>query len=364
MRKIFIILIGLLTGISMLAKESNSSKKTVYTEAATLTLVGKIHDNTPIPYHRVDTALFKGFTDKENAQVRLSAGIAVAFRTNSTTITVKTSYAKPGFPSNTNGFSARGYDLYIKKDGKWIYAESGVAKDKELGKNYVLIKDMDDSMKECLLYLPLFSELKSVKIGTEKGSVIEALPMPFRHRIAAFGSSYTHGSGTSRSGMTYLAQLSRNTGLHFLGLGCSGNSRLQPYFCEVLCAAQADAFLLDAFTNPNPAQMKERLFPFIERLQQAHPSKPLIFSAPVYKEERNFNLKRDSYQQDVIDTADSLMKIAVKKYEHVYYIRPVANSEDHNATVDGNHPDNYGYTLWAKSIEKPLLKILKKYGIR
>lgn len=48
MRRIFIILIGLLTGISMLAKESNSSKKTVYTEAATLTLVGKIHDNTPI----------------------------------------------------------------------------------------------------------------------------------------------------------------------------------------------------------------------------------------------------------------------------------------------------------------------------
>ena len=30
----------------------------------------------------------------------------------------------------------------------------------------------------------------------------------------------------------------------------------------------------------------------------------------------------------------------------------------------GIHPDNYGYTLWAKSIEKPVLKILKKYGIR
>ena len=362
MKRFYTLLLAL--SVCMVSYGKPDVVKYAFTEASELTLIGKIHKNTAVPYHRVDTTMFKGFSDKENAQVRLPAGIAVAFRTNSTTISVKTKYAKAGFPANTNGFSARGYDLYIKKDGKWIYAESGVAKDKELGKNLVLIKDMDDSMKECLIYLPLFSELKSMKIGIEQGTVIEALPMPFRHRIAAFGSSYTHGSCTSRSGMTYLAQLSRNTGLHFLGLGCSGNSRLQPYFCDVLCAAEADAFLLDAFTNPNPGQMKQRLFPFIEKLQAAHPGKPLIFSAPVYKEERNFNLKRDAYQQDVIDTADSLMKIAVKKYKDVYYIRPTANSKDHNATVDGNHPDNYGYTLWAKSIEKPLLKILRRYGLK
>ena len=65
-----------------------------------------------------------------------------------------------------------------------------------------------------------------------------------------------------------------------------------------------------------------------------------------------------------MDTADSLMAIAMKKYENVWYIRPDASSPDHNATVDGIHPDNYGYSLWAKSIEKPLLKILKKYGIK
>ena len=79
---------------------------------------------------------------------------------------------------------------------------------------------------------------------------------------------------------------------------------------------------------------------------------------------RNFNLKERKEEEDRIATADSLMKIAVKKYRDVYYIYPVAHSEDHNATVDGTHPDNYGYTLWAKSIEKKIVKILKKYGIR
>ena len=36
----------------------------------------------------------------------------------------------------------------------------------------------------------------------------------------------------------------------------------------------------------------------------------------------------------------------------------------HSTSVDGIHPSDYGYTLWAQSIRKPILKILKKYGIR
>ena len=349
---------------TVLASVTLSAQKYHFTEASDLTLIGKIHEGTPCPYHRVDTVVYKGFTKTENQQVRCSAGIGVVFRTNSTRITVRTKYGHIGFPSNTNGFSARGYDLYIRRDGEWIYAESGVAKDKELHRAFTLIRDMDDSMKECLLYLPLYSEVKSVQIGVESGSVIEPMENPFRHRIAVFGSSYTHGSSTSRSGMSYVAQLERNTGLHFTKLGCSGNSKLQPYFCDVLCDAKADAFLLDAFSNPSVEQIKERLFPFIEKLQAAHPGKPIIFSATIYREARNFNLTLDKSQQEIIDTADSLMNIAVKKYPDVYYIRPVAHAKDHNATVDGTHPDQHGYTLWAKSIEKPLLKILRKYGIR
>lgn len=362
MRRLIFICLALVIPMVLSALERKSDY--TYVEASDLTLIGKIHDGTPCPYHRVDTARYKGFTEKENEQVRCSAGIGVVFRTNSTRIAVCTEYGYVGFPSNTNGFSARGYDLYIRRDGKWIYAESGVSKDDGLEEPLVLIKDMDSSMKECLLYLPLYSEVKSVKIGVEDGSVIEPMENPFRHRIAVFGSSYTHGSSTSRSGMTYVAQLERNTGMHFMKLGCSGNSKLQLYFCDVLCDAHADAFLLDAFSNPTSEQIRERLFPFIEQLRSAHPGKPLIFMSTIYRESRNFNMKTDASQKDIIATSDSLMKIAVKKYPDVHYIRPVANSVDHNATVDGTHPDQYGYTIWAKSIEKPLLKILRKYGVK
>ena len=53
-----------------------------------------------------------------------------------------------------------------------------------------------------------------------------------------------------------------------------------------------------------------------------------------------------------------------KKYKDVYFIVPNACPASHEASVDGVHPDNYGYTLWAQSVEKKILKILAKYGIK
>lgn len=63
--------------ISILANaQTNVKPMYVYTEASDLTLVGKIHEDTPNPYHRVDTVRYKGFTPTENGQVRMSSGKA------------------------------------------------------------------------------------------------------------------------------------------------------------------------------------------------------------------------------------------------------------------------------------------------
>ena len=352
---------AVITAAAQTPKESDLT----FTEASNLTMVGKLMTDTPNPYHRVDTVKFKGFTKSENGQVRMSAGLSVAFRTNSKVISVKTEYLSRTYPDNTGGFSARGYDMYIRKDGKWLWAAAGVSSTSKPDANLVLAEDLDGSMHECLLYLPILSEESSIKIGTEKGSVIEPIENPFRHRIGIFGSSYTHGVSTSRAGMSYPDQFSRRTGLQMLSLGCSGNSKLQPYFADVLCAANVDAFVFDGFSNPSPQEIKERLFPFIEKIQAAHPGIPLIFQKTIRRENRNFRLLKDSNERAKMEMADSLMKIAVKKYKDVYYVTTTcATSKDHEATQDGVHPSDYGYTLWSKSIEKPVLRILRKYGIK
>ncbi len=362
MKRLTVILAMALIAISAGA-QTPKNVKYAYTEASDLNLIGKIID-TPNPYHRVDTVRYKGFTKGENEQVRSSAGLAVLFKTNSSVISVLADYGYMNRATNTMGISLRGYDLYIKKDGEWLYAASKAAGNGKEEDNLVIIKDMDDSMKECMLYLPIYSEEYSVKIGVQEGAVLESIESPFRHRIGIFGSSYTQGISTSRPGMSYPMQLMRMTGLQLLSLGCSGNCKMQPYFADVLCDADVDAFIFDCFSNPDAKMIEERLFPFIEKIQAAHPGKPLIFQQTIYRESRNFSLSAADKESKKQAMAEKLMKEAVKKYKDVYFIQTNATNEIHSTSVDGIHPSDYGYTLWAESIRKPIVKILKKYGIR
>lgn len=348
-----------------------SAQNYVYTEATDLTIIGKLMPGkTANPYHRVDTTLYKGFTARENKLVRMSSGMGCVFKTNSKSISILTEYGEMDDPNNTSIISARGYDLYIRQGGKWVWASSGVSPRKDPSKPLTLIKHMDGSEHECLLYFPTYSEELSIKVGVEEGSTLAAIGNPFRHRIAIWGSSYTHGSSTSRAGMAYPAQFSRATGLQMLSLGCSGRCMLQDYFCDVLVDVDADAFVFDSFSNPSAKVIRERLVPFIDRMIAAHPGKPLIFQQTIYRERRNFNTVEDEREQAKMDMAATIFKEikstpeGKEKYKDVYFIHPEACPPSHEASVDGVHPDNYGYTLWMQSIQKPIVKILRKYGIR
>ena len=363
MKKIFSVALLFALAYSLTAQTPKGVKYS-FTEASELNLIGKIHPDTPNPYHRVDTVKYKGFTESENRQVRCPAGIAVLFKTNSSVISVKTVFGWEYQAVNTMPMAYRGYDLYIKKDGQWLWAGAAAPSHNDPNKNIVIARDMDSSVKECMLYLPMYSELYSVKIGVEKGAMIESLESPFRYRVGIFGSSFTHGISTSRAGMSYPMQLMRFTGIQFLSLGCSGNCKMQPYFGEVLCDADVDALVFDAFSNPGASMIEERLFPFIEQIQRAHPDIPLIFQQTIYRERRNFNQVNDKSERAKQETAARLMKEACRKYKNVYFIQTNATDALHETSVDGIHPGDYGYTLWARSIEKPLIKILKKHGMK
>jgi hypothetical protein len=308
-------------------------------------------------------------TKGENYQARCSAGITVIFSTDATSISVKTEWASKHFSSTaTMPISYRGYDLYIKdKNGEWVWAASGATKPKYNEDNLVLIKNMAPGDKECILYLPIYSEILSCKIGVPVGSYIRRLDGAFRNKIVFHGSSFTHGISTSRSGMSYPMQFMRHTGMQVLGFGMSGNCKMQPYFADVLVDVDADAYVFDAFSNPGYQMIKERLLPFIDKLIAAHPGKPLIFQQTIYRENRNFNLGSNAKEQAKQDMASTLFHELLKdpKYADVYFIQTNACEKDsHEYSVDGVHPDDHGYYLWSKSIEKPILTILAKYGIK
>ena len=119
-----------------------------FVEAADLNLIGKAQP-TSHSYHRIDTAVYKGFTPEENQQIRCSAGLAVTFKTTSPRIDVWATYRYARRGDNTAGISDAGFDLYIRQNGQWLYAASMAPRQR--GDAFTLIKDMDVSEKECLL---------------------------------------------------------------------------------------------------------------------------------------------------------------------------------------------------------------------
>lgn len=360
MKRIFAILAAMALGAALYAQ----APKFVYTEATDLNLIGKLCPDTPNPYHRVDTVRFKGFTKSENQQMRCPAGMAVVFKTNSKNISILPEYGQTYRPLNATDFAYVGFDLYIKKDGKWVWAGCKCNSEKDQKKPFNIVSNMDGSMHECLLYLPVYSELYSVKIGVEPGAVLEKIDNPFKCRIGIFGSSFTQGVSCSRSGMSYPLQLERMTGYQMLSIAASGNCKMQPYFADVINAYEFDAFIFDSFSNPDAKMIEERLEPFIRKIRSVHPTEPLIFQQTIYRENRNFDQKIAAREQAKQEMAAKLMAQMCKKYQNVYFIQTNACDSKHEATVDGTHPDDYGYRLWAESISKPVVKILKKHGIK
>ena len=336
-----------------------------YVDASTLTLIGRTCPMEGNPYYRVDTARYHF----DNAAIRrycgYPAGVAVLFTTDSRSIEARWTTTPRSYGWNMTPVMQRGMDLYIRRDGIWTMA--GAARpgleDRHSG---TIVEHMDRQPRECMLYLPTWSELLTLEIGVDDDATVTPLASPYKHRVIVFGSSITHGASASRPGMAYPARMSRMTGIEFVNLGYSGNCKLQPYFADYLADVKdADAMVFDAFSNPGAEMIAERLIPFIARIRESLPETPLIFVQTIYRESRNFDLQSDKNEAAKQAMARQQMAEAVKRFKNVYFIDKAGlTGTDHVTSADGTHPSDLGYWRWAQNLQPELLKVLKKHGIR
>lgn len=354
-----LVLLALLPALN--ATFAQSQRPIRYVDASTLTVIGKTMP-TPRPFQRVDTTRYDLWQPVKN-YAAFSTGLAVVFRTDSKNIRARWKTGGYGLGHNMTPIARKGLDLYIERDGEWIYAGFGWPKGDD--HDSALVENMDQGVKNCLLYLPLWDEVLSLELGIDEGSRIEAAPSPFRRRIVVLGSSVTHGASAGRPGMTWTARLARSMGLDFLNLGFSGHCKLQPEFARMLAETEADAFVFDAFSNPSAAQIEERLDAFVATIRRAHPSTPLIFIQTEVRETCNFNLLARKFESDKRAAAEAGIRRLMKSDRNIYFIDSKGMlGDDHLGTVDGSHPSDQGFLYMTRHLEPQLRKILRRYGIR
>ncbi len=359
--KIHVLCLALLCSLSVTLSAKDEDRLR-YIEASGLHIINNAQE--PVEgYARLNTDLYPDLSDVVRKYYGYSTGLAVTFRTDSRTIAARWATEEGEVGSNRTPLAEKGMDMYILKEGEWIFA--GVAKPSEGNEhNATILKDMEPGMKECLLYLPLYDRVKSLEIGVNNEAVIEAGDDPFRGKVVVLGSSITHGASATRPGLTYTARLERSLGIEMANLGASGRFKLDSFFLPVIADTECDAFIIDAFSNPSAKQINSRLGKFVDGVRESHPETPIIFLQTLVRETGNFDIERREFEAAKRAAADSIMSIVTKKHKNVYFLNPGMDiGADHEGTVDGVHPNDMGFDRMLKVIEPRIARILSGHGI-
>ena len=154
--------------------------QTVYHDASAFPLLGKATESTLTRYERLPDSL-QNISRKPLWDLgRNSAGLAVRFRSNSTSISAKWEVRNNMSMNHMTPTGIKGLDLYCLQDGKWIFAGSGRPQGKV--SKATIVSNMLPEEREYLLYLSLYDGVTSLSIGVDSLSAITppAVDLPKR----------------------------------------------------------------------------------------------------------------------------------------------------------------------------------------
>lgn len=324
---------------------------------------GKLFATSP-KYDRVDTAKYSDLPKNVKYLYTNTAGLFVSFKSNAPAVSAKWCVSDKKIGLNLTAIASKGLDVYIKNSaGAWQYAGSkGTAK---VCEEAVLVENLDSTMKEFLVYLPIYDVITSLEIGVGEGFKVEPLQNPFKLNIAVYGSSIVHGASAGRAGMAYPAILSRRTGLNFINLGVSGNAKIEKEVAHMLGEANPDVFILDCVPNSLPAIIAERTEYFVSYLRSKHPNTPIIMIPSVVRELSYFNQvwkKRNADQNAQFKV--EYEALLAKGITGLYYLdTDNLLGDDHEGTTDGTHPNDLGFMRMADKIEPFVLEVMRKHKL-
>ncbi len=210
-------------------------------------------------------------------------------------------------------------------------------------------------MREWVVYLPLFSDVKSVEIGLEPDAKIEA-PTPYRvaKPIVFYGSSITHGVGSSRPANTYPALLCRKLDAPMLSVAVAGGCRAELEVADALAEIDAAVFVMDYEHNSRGYDYLLKTHePFFRRIREKRPDMPIL----VLSKGDNPNPQTTAVIRATVENAKKRGDRNVWFIDGATYF---AEFDDPlQPTVDGCHPTDLGFYAMYRKILPVLQEILQ-----
>jgi hypothetical protein len=290
-----------------------------------------------------------------------SAGMAVRFKTDATTIQARWSLTSSGLAMpHMPATGVSGLDLYVRTGaGQWRWLANG-RPTKYPDNQVTLGKSIPAGVRDYMLYLPLYNGVTSVEIGIGKTNYLERLPRSEGVKpVVFYGTSITQGGCASRPGMVHTAILGRRLDRPVINLGFSGNGKMEQEVANLLAELDVAVYVIDCLPNMNAAEVAARTEPLVHTLRQSHPTTPIllvedrsytdsfIIDSKRQRNESSREAFRAAYQK-LVD--EGVTQLAYLEGEHLL-------GDDGEATVDSSHPTDLGFMRMADAFE-PLLQQL------
>ncbi|MDR0714528.1 MAG: SGNH/GDSL hydrolase family protein [Bacteroidales bacterium] len=331
-----------------------------------LMLIGQGFAESHVKYGRLPAAMEKEFRPELHYLGTNSAGIAVRFSSNSTTIAVRWTVRNDNTMNHMAPTGIKGLDLYSLDKGKWHYA--GTARPTGKTSVGIVVQNLSGDMRDYIAYFPLYDGVESVEIGVVQDAVIgkpvdnrltkrrEAKPVVF------YGTSITQGGCASRPGMAYPSILGRMLNRETVNLGFSGNGKLDFSLAEAISRIDAEAVVIDCLPNNTAQTVRDSAYRFITHIAKAKPAmKIFMLENPEYPSAR-FNLKVRQRITEINKEWKTLYSTLKKEgFRQIVYVNAHGlTGSDGEATVDGVHFTDLGFLRYAEA----LFPYLKKYSVK
>ncbi len=195
-----------------------------------------------------------------------------------------------------------------------------------------------------MLYLPLYNGVKSLEIGVGTNDVVRSLDAPrtsgVDKPVVFYGTSITHGGVASRPGMSFPAIVTRWLDVPLVNLGFSGSGKMEMEMCDYCSEIDASCYVLDCVWNMTPEMINERFEPFVRELKRRRPDVPIVLA-----EDAQVHLPGGSSGKGRMVKAifDRLKAENPALWKNLHLVpNSLQYCADHEGTVDGAHPNDWG----------------------
>ncbi len=289
-----------------------------------------------------------------------TAGGRVRFATNSPFIAIRCKMNDvTRFPHMPLAGSS-GFDLYIHADGRDTYHHTFMPPvDMKNGYESLVPAAEDGAMHTYTIHFPLYNGVVSLEVGVlqdanlDAGAAYRDIPP-----IVYYGSSITQGGCASRPGNAYQNIISAHRNIDHVNLGFSGSARGEDVIADYMASLQMSLFVMDYDHNaPNAEHLRATHDRLYQKIRAAHPKLPiLMITKPDARVEPDAVLRRNVVYETYYHAYTGGDK-------NVFFIDGYTffEGEYHDCgTVDGCHPNDFGFVCMAKTIGHEIDRILRR----